>query len=115
MGSASWCSSRPLIEKEETRNKVYENKLLQKISAYEFETDYDIQFTLEELIMQEFANDIGDAASPHTWAILIAEFRKFIFLNKMNISLIGKEKGMTYLMYDDDSKSTVYLSLVASP
>ena len=52
--------------------------------------------------MANFTNDIGEVANPYTAHILISEFRKFIFLNQMNIKTLSDKQDMKpYLLYND--------------
>ena len=47
---------------------------------YNFNIDYEGETTVEEEIMKQLSNDLGQPVLPHVAHIIITEFRKFIFL-----------------------------------
>ena len=68
--------------------------------------------------MEELVNDIGELANPHTAHIMISEFKKFLFLNEMNIRQLGKDnKPLNSPMFPDDTTNNlkVFTSLTAPP
>lgn len=92
MGQASCCSLRPKVGFDETRDKAIIDTDLRKVLSYDFNMGVGIKTTLEESLMTEITNDIGEPISPPTTQVLMLEFKKFMFLCKMNIQECQRAK-----------------------
>jgi len=68
--------------------------LYRVILDYDFNKGFDYEVTVEEAIMMQLTNDLGQQVLPHVAHIMITEFRKFMFLVGEHIREVeSKEEG----------------------
>lgn len=116
MGQASCCSMRYGLGNPETRNKVAEKEKLHLIANYNFNEGRRGTCTIEESIMGEITNDIGELLSPQATQVYLAEFRKFIFLNAMNFEEMSRGSiKYSSPLYDKGSPDLALISITAPP
>jgi hypothetical protein len=62
-----------------------DKKTLSKIYSFNWNQGNSGLLTVEEIIMTQLTNDIGEFATPHFTHIVFSEFKKFMFLNKLQL------------------------------
>ena len=110
------CSSRQRLEPQSSRDKDVERRKLNIIYEFDLNKDFIDKVTFEESIMKELTNDIGVQITPQVTNMIISEFKKFMFLNLMNIKELSKKPKPpfdNYLSQDDSARA--YISLAAPP
>ena len=70
------------------------------ILQFDWNSNNQYSYTIEEIIMKSIANDAGDLLNPHSAHILFSEFKKFIFLNAMYIMEGAKDKTLEVKTYN---------------
>lgn len=115
MGQASCCSLRPSLDSASTRDSKVENEKFEKLKALKFSNFMKEETTFEEILKHELTNDLGEEVSPQTTQVLIAEFKKFMFLNQMNFRILDKSKTHYADIVAKPKKMTYYKGLVAPP
>jgi hypothetical protein len=91
------CGTRADYFIDGDRNISNDKKVINKIYGFNWNQDNTCYLTVEEIIMTQLTNDIGEFVTPHMAHIVFSEFKKFMFLNKI---MLEKEKK------DDEEKDT---------
>jgi len=90
-------------------------KDIQEIFDFDWNQSNSNLLTVEETIMRQLTNDMGQMVTPHTAHIIFTEFKKFMFLNKIYLDeLKRKEEAESMKRQIKDYKSS-YTGLVAPP
>lgn len=66
--------------------------MLSKIAKFDWNTNNKGSLTVEEILMRRITNDAGEFVTPQTAHIAFAEFKKFMFLNKMYLDSVHKKE-----------------------
>ena len=66
---------------------------------YNFNIDYEGETTVEEEIMKQLSNDLGQPVLPHVAHIIITEFRKFIFLIEEHNHFWKESKMSNFIIF----------------
>lgn len=62
-----------------------DKKTLSKIYSFNWNQGNTGLLTVEEILMTQLTNDMGEFATPHFTHIAFSEFKKFMFLNKLQL------------------------------
>jgi len=92
-------------------------KRLNFIMDFNFNKDFGGECTVEETIMKELTNDLGEPILAHVAHTLISEFRKFMFLISENfIELRLKEIEHSHDNDQPENNCNLFIkSLIAPP
>ena len=116
MGWNWWGQRNPQNEDDFDLNKTMEKSIINKIIQFDWNKENCNNITVQEMIMTENTNDLGDVISPQTSHVLFSEFLKFMFLNYINIKAIyPKENRESKESRASTNKNIFYTGLIAPP
>lgn len=85
--------------------KAYEDRLYAVCQKFDFNIHSDQRLTFNELFSRENCNELGQNFCPEATTVLIAEFRKFLYLTAAEISRVRRSKdgqaGLKPALFND--------------
>jgi len=115
MGQVFCCSDRPIFTESTKRNRKEELKIFNDIKRYDFNHSLNSADSFEEFLMRHLTNDLGLPVGPQVAQVFISEFKKFMFLAKMNIQEHQNENLAYASIIDIHKKKKAVKSIVAPP
>lgn len=92
----------------DSKVKAYEDRLYAVCQKFDFNIHSEQNLSFNDLFSRENCNELGQNFSPEATTVLIAEFRKFLYLTAAEISRVRRSKegqaGLKPALFNDGQK-----------